>query len=375
MTKPHLYVPVKGAQQRRKLLKDLGRKPIRKRFSHSSGEVRRVIGRMFGFEPLTDLTNQERKILRRYTELTVEKFLTQLNEDAGNLLSGATKIAIGKKHLKEEDYKKLKGTSIKSMFYGTKKYGKVEYFHRSPEGGGSMGTFQVQGSRGLKSYSFDVLEEATKIYRRKQSQVRVLDVGSGTAEMLWELKRKMGTKVETHSLFVEDEPRYKTDFEHMLTAEFVPKAFHKKFDLIISQIALRYAILPHIAIRNIAESLAPNGKALIHWGEPRVSVENITKIGKEVTASFFSNYKNSKVRPQTVRLIKEEAKVRGMNIDNKEIEERIVLSFKTRPIETGINIAIWNEIVKLKTNPAFRITIQHPGIIDAPSYITIERIK
>ena len=50
--------------------------------------------------------------------------------------------------------------------------------------------------------------------------------------------------------------------------EWFPKKFGCRFDIAVSQTAWEYSPLPHIALRNMAATLAPGGVALLSYGSP-----------------------------------------------------------------------------------------------------------
>ncbi len=125
-------------------------------------------------------------------------------------------------------------------------------------------------SGGILEYSLsriDITKAISEIRKKTKNQIRVLDIGSGTARMLAELKEKYRKEIETHSLDLSFEPQYPTDRKHFLMAEYMPEEFRNKFHLIVSKDALKYSIFPNIALKNICQALAPNGIAIINYSD------------------------------------------------------------------------------------------------------------
>lgn len=338
------YEPVMGPQQRRRLVRELG-VGRKRRFSVSPSEVRHCVGKMFGFKPLTPLSQAELSILKRFVKARVHDFISVTNKAALQLLSGEKRV---QKYLFDErilpEKKSASQQLVREMFSKGAEY-------KRPVVDNYIGESYALGytSRGLRDYKkvhgIDVLKLAEEMQQAKGKPIRVLDVGSATAKMLSELKGAMGNKVETHALSLEDEPREKVDCYHMLSAEYLPKAFRRRFDLILSYRALEYGIFPQIGLRNIAESLAQGGKAFVQW-IPSSSGRNLSADSMQAVEKFFSTYPASKITAGARQIMQE-----GTHYPDR-LTGRIVLEYDW--YEKQI-IAWCNEIAMLRKSKNIKV--------------------
>jgi SAM-dependent methyltransferase len=267
MKKPRAYEPARGPQQRRRLLRDVA-VPRRSREvpSYSYSDARKLAGKMLGFEPLTPLSSERLSLLK---QLAIEQTLHELelqSAKARGLLYGVDRVhyhGLGKGGRRAErgevvglftDAKKARSTPVHETLLST--------------GGGSIEF--LDNTRGLQGYiseaGIDVLKHAKEVRAKQGRKIRFLDVGHHTGLVASELKKEMGREVETHTLSPWDRAKFPgVDAYHLLYAEFLPKEFRRHFDLIVSCRALEYSLFPDSAIRNIAESLAPGGRAVVQW--------------------------------------------------------------------------------------------------------------
>jgi SAM-dependent methyltransferase len=370
-------VPVQGPQQRRRLLKELGKDKPRKKFSVSPREIRRSVGKMFSFRPLTPLNAAELSLLKKHTTGYVERHVGYWDKPVLDLLSGKSRLEasygtqtgpFGKKTTKPRT------STLRKMFSDGKKfYAAVISNEKDAHGVGS-------GSRGLKEYlkegGIDVLNLAKSAHRQLGRSVRILDVGSETAKMLSELKEKLGSKVELHALNPVNTPREKgVDAYHMLVAECMPIEFRRKFDLIVSHRAMEYTLFPHLALRNIVEALAPGGRADLHWRGGRTYLRG--KLSRQLS-TFFSNYKSSKASTGAKQIIKEGMLLDNPNVTNAQVNEKIKRGLKKYGVSARQNLAWCNEIARLRNSPNFNVKIESWTIADfgrAPRRISIERTR
>jgi SAM-dependent methyltransferase len=123
-------------------------------------------------------------------------------------------------------------------------------------------------SRGLKDYREEHRVPVDDIIKRLsagKSNLQILDLGSMTSQMLSEVKDIFKDTIVTHGLSPLHCPQYKVDHFHCLYGEYLPKSFANKFDLIVSQRAIEYAMFPDLILENIVQSLAPGGEAYLQW--------------------------------------------------------------------------------------------------------------
>jgi hypothetical protein len=107
---------------------------------------------------------------------------------------------------------------------------------------------------------------------KNNGKIKALDVGAADARILFNLKHRLGDKIETHALSIYEEPRAPVDAEHVISAEFMPAQFKELFNLEISHRTLQYVTLPHLALRNMAHSLARNGISLFQWSGSKIEL-------------------------------------------------------------------------------------------------------
>lgn len=387
------YSPVQGPQQRRRLLKELGRKDPRKKFSVSPSDVRRNVGKIFGFTPLTPVSGTQLSLLKQKTRLSVSRRFGRYYKTAKALISGNTRLATTTTNL-AHTFVKPHVSTIRRFFTDEEIYRrKLEEteFHVStkdtvghtPEKNGihviTVGRFG-DGSRDLRDYKseggIDVLGLAKKAYARKGSTIQFLDVGSATARAVSQLKKRMGEKVETHALTPIDEPRAKgVDVYHQVVAEYLPASFRGRFDLIVSHRALEYALFPDLALRNISQALALGGQAELQWRGGRV---DFRKELLKPTERFFKTYKNAGISAGAIQLVKESARLDEKVLTTAEAKQRVKSGIKYDGIGARITLSWYNEIARLIKSPNFDVKILNWTLADfgwAPGKLLITRKK
>ncbi len=256
---------------RRKLLREVSRDSPRLVFKPPKRLVRRSVGRLLGFEPLHSLSKSERTALR-------EKMAHEINQDVDRQFDNARKLITGKMKLRRYGKNRMfpRGRPLKMTPERLTKLfssGSAVSAHLATEHEGegrssyTLGGYGARGAKGyaMESLGFNPVDLARKAVRRKKGPIRLLDVGSQDSRALFDIKKALGKKVETHALSPTDVPRFPSDAYHFLAAEHLPTEFREKFDLIISNRALEYSIFPHLAIQNIALALAPQGRAFLQW--------------------------------------------------------------------------------------------------------------
>ena len=369
------YEPVKGPQHRRRLLRELGRVGARPSFSFSPREVRSSTARMFAFEPLTPLAAGELQLLKRFTTSRNSRpAVNRLAEKALALASGKAKLRVGS----QMRLVKPRRSTILQIFSDGKRYARAESFDE--QGGGKL---YLQGSRELKRYrngGIDALKITREVAAKKAGVIRVLDVGAATAKMLAELRRKIRGRIETHALSPQDEPREPVDFFHLLTAEYLPEEFRRKFDVIFSHRALEYSLLPHVAIRNISEALAPGGKAVVQW-RPGVNLYLEKELQSRIQG-FFANYGPGVLSEAGRCLVREALRHTSIRkeMPDGELDELIDKTSAERVGRAGWlarqEVAWLNEVARLANAPDLRVTFDGRNAgqsWSSPAIVTIER--
>ena len=260
------YSHVRGAPLRGDILRQLAEGA-----EHIAPDMRipkRALDRLFYFEPLVTLSCDEEAALKAAVwNMMADKYSCYV-EKTNSLLSGRAKV---ERLDGNEGWQIATRNEIAHMLSGKDFAGDVKTF---PLTGGEWATiardtyFSEYCTCNLESYmaldgsAIPVLKLAHELLEKNNRPIRVLDVGANGAQMLYDLKRLLGHKVETHALAPFDEPHHKVDQYHMLIAERMPSEFRESFDLVVTRATLMHAILAHRALENIAETLAPGGIAI-----------------------------------------------------------------------------------------------------------------
>ncbi|GEM_PF-4465344 len=254
--KKKVYFPLRKTILRAELLSRIhhGQMGV---FEPDAKPVDNAMKRIFIQEPLVSLTREEVWLLREQTRAQVEDAYTHFIGLANNL----QKYRVRDTH--ESPTREASREDMLRVLSDGRAYGTMEMIEEKAVGG--VGTY---GSRSLEGYGgIDVASHAEKQFEIKKRPIRVLDVGSCTAQMLYELKQLMGNKVETHALVPNDEPHCNVDSYHLLVAEQMPESFRGYFDVIVSNMAIEYMLYAHHVLHNITEALAPGGVSeLVGYG-------------------------------------------------------------------------------------------------------------
>jgi len=156
---------------------------------------------------------------------------------------------------------KRKSDMLLESFYNYRLFPNVDSFARGLLDPSRKVTCR-DGSRGLEEY-LPVGETVEEQLGLRNPPIRVLDIGSGSAKMLHELKLEFGDLVETHALSPKPEPHYPVNYYHCLCGEYMPLEFATKFDVVVSQMAIMYALFPDRILKNAFLALSPTGAALL----------------------------------------------------------------------------------------------------------------
>ena len=261
------YSPVKGAPLRGDIIRQLTEGAVQ--IVPDMRIPKRAASRLFCFEPLVSLSGNEETALKAAAGKIMAENYTSYVKKANNLLSGIAKV--GTDLDGKDDWQLATRKEIAHMLSGKDFAGDVRTW---PPTGGGWGTtardthFSGYCTGNLENYmaedgsAIPVLKLAHELCAKNSRPIRVLDVGANGAQMLYDLKRLMGHKVETHALAPFDEPHHKVDQYHMLIAERMPSEFRESFDFVVTRATLMHATLAHRALENIAETLAPGGIAI-----------------------------------------------------------------------------------------------------------------
>jgi SAM-dependent methyltransferase len=219
---------------------------------------------LFAFPPIIDLKQQEIDLLRDFALLKSQRQIQLVANDIHSVKNGGASLYRDSSAKSRENQEITAEDAIRtpSIFYT------ANLISRN-----CNKEFSTFGSRGLSEYleegNIDVLSYVQNYIESNEKTPHVLDVGACGAQMLFELKQKLGDKVLTSALSPFDEPRLYTDFSYIKFAEYLPRAFSRSFDLIFSHRALEYAVFPDLALKNITECLAPAGVAVVQWRSGR----------------------------------------------------------------------------------------------------------
>jgi len=268
---PGTYSPAEGSPLRSDVLSKLKDKSI-KSIIPDSQVVDRAFNHLFGFEPLVSVSPEDEKVLEGHMRKRLSQRYSLYIGLTNALLSGRIKIV---EDFKRDVIRPATRKEIAVMLAGGSKSNwwlqerRSEFFSSYF---GSHDVFQCYGSRGLKGYPMDIRAHVNELYEKNKRSVRVLDVGSCDAYMLYQLKKEFGKRVETHGLSPFEEAHFKIDYYHKLAAERLPAEFKEYFDLIVSNRTLEYVLLPHHALDNIVRSIAPGGRADLEWNDHRLPI-------------------------------------------------------------------------------------------------------
>jgi SAM-dependent methyltransferase len=375
MKKQRAYEPAKGPQQRRRLLKDLAvpRKSGRRMPSYSRPHARKLTGKMFGFEPLVPLDLKRLSLLKR---LAIEQNLELLISDAKiarGLLYGTDR---GDRYTIGENERQAGRQEVIGLFADARQAQETVLSIASLKGSGGIVRPFFRGTRGLEGYLVEggmgVLEIAKQIRERQGRKIRFLDVGHHTGRVASELKKELGEEVETHTLSPIETAKFPgVDNYHRLFAEFLPKEFRRHFDVIVSVRALEYSLFPDAGIRNIAEALAPGGRAVINWfpGRFYAGRSSKSKNGMPV-AEHVRAFEGIRLTPEGKRIMQRSANVFG---SEGSLDEFLRLN---GGFFLNQSIAWCNELGRLAADPELKVSfVEHvsdeAGLV--PSLVVIER--
>jgi len=365
------YSPAEGSPLRSDVLSKLKDRSI-KCITADSRVVDRAFNHLFGFEPLVSRSPEDENVLEGHWRKRLSQKYLHYIEMTNALLSG--RIKINEEHCgggirpatREEITKMLSGGPKGGRWLHERK---SEYYSESYN---SNDVFQGYGSRGLKGYPMDVVAHMKELYEKNGRTIRILDVGSCDAYMLYQLKRKFNKRVETHGLSPFDEAHFKVDYYHKLTAERMPAEFKGYFDLVISNRTLEYVLLPHHALNNIVQSIAPGGRAEIEWNDHRLPIMESPEL-----ASCLDGYLARGSLEDTYELLEQgEAEHRDPELKRTpDVREGIAQLLISNPIYMRTVLAWCKEVADLMNVEGIETKITYWGknFVWVPARLLIER--
>lgn len=254
----------------------------------------------FSFKPLVPLTDQEESLLREYA---IDKLGHNLNREIFKKLCGETffdgeilYLDAQEKSTSAKGNIRLLSPEEKLSFFFNSNWARYRYCDNLWES-----SLLLQGNRNLfdryeaGGYFENAAELRNLLYQIRESskvkKLRVLDIGCGIGMALQDMK-EIDANLETHGITMEQEPwMFYADFFHYNLAERMPTTFRSQFHLIVSNMAFRYFLFAHLALRNVVLALAKGGYAQLHFSFERMSdADYARRYFKEKVSSAEDNY-------------------------------------------------------------------------------------
>jgi|GEM_PF-3440958 len=257
----------------------------------SDAEINKIIDQHhFGFEPMIPLTGDQEALLRSHllenlrgslNYEPIELFCGDVYESSDKEFFGHTILLDQKAQLRAKNKRRL--TLLDKLNILEPERWKNQHYQIS----NLEADFGLQGNRHLGEldyYSLDKDFSGLFAEIRKSTgkdKLTVLDVGCGIGFALKDIKGA-DPNVEVHGLTMEQEPVMceEVDQYHYCLAERMPADFKEKFDVIISNYALRYCLFSNLALKNIFLALSIGGYASIDFAFDRIPRD-------ESTISYF----------------------------------------------------------------------------------------
>jgi hypothetical protein len=128
---------------------------------------------------------------------------------------------------------------------------------------GSMGYRNLSDYPQMKRWLHEKINEKLL----SNSKVTILDIGGGTGEVLFDLKKIYGNKIHTINQTITIEPfAYQGDELLVSPVEYMPENFKERIDIAISNFSFIYTTFPWVGIEAVLASLKINGYAWLEIG-------------------------------------------------------------------------------------------------------------
>jgi hypothetical protein len=132
-----------------------------------------------------------------------------------------------------------------------------EAFQESDYGDGSRAEYSPELESEFDRFLTDAIS--------RSGNARVADFGAAGAEFISKRRAAHQGTVHACATSLHYQPHASVDDYVQAPFEWLPKRMESSFDAVVSHMAWRYSILPHIALRNMARSLAPGGRAALEY--------------------------------------------------------------------------------------------------------------
>ena len=228
-------------------------------------EIRHTANYLLGVKPLVRINETEKAHISYFTTAVLVDYWSTMVQVANKAIGGEMRID-GRKGLDENGTREM----LAGAFSDWEAANTIKVECRCPRKT-CMKPLRYERYRTLEEYEkeigISVIPAVAEICKSRSTQVRILEVGSGDSNTLYELKQNFGDRIETHALSLHDEPRAPVDKYHQQSAELFPAEFAGMFDMVISTYTLGYLSLPHLGLRNIVHSLSKGGKTIVHFAK------------------------------------------------------------------------------------------------------------
>ena len=225
-------------------------------------EIDAKVKKLLEIRPLVRTSEDEKLIIASATNAAFVSYWTKMADLGNDIINGDTKLT-GEPDLDPGERRELLAGAFSDWDASKTK------FECKCDTKSCSKRITYEKYRTLADYKdkegVDIPGAVANSCKNAGATAKILEVGSGDSNTLYELKDRFGDRIETHALSLFEEPHAPVDAYHLQSAEFYPAEFARKFDMILSFYTLGYLSLPHLGLRNIAHSLSEGGKAIVHF--------------------------------------------------------------------------------------------------------------